>query len=187
MDNDIDTAASLSDGHFAAFYQQLEAMREDLRRLVALLPSYPASASSALASRSQSLAQDWERLSSSLTFPISLGNGLRERLPRLPSSSDAARLRAELPSLPTMPALPQLDLDFASVLEPLSTQLPSQAYSLAAKMQARLEAIQESVRGMAWRDCIQTAADKDDTASLVHRFETKLVDLSARSRARAEQ
>jgi len=84
-----------------------------------------------------------------------------------------------------MPALPQLDLDFASVLEPLSTQLPSQAYALAAKMQARLEAIQESVRGMAWRDCIQAAADKDDTASLVHRFETKLVDLSARSRARA--
>lgn len=181
----LDTAASINDGHFAAFYQQIEAMREDLRRLVALLPSYPASASSALASRSQSLAQDWERLSSSLSFPISLGNGIRERLPRLPSSSDAARLRAELPSLPTMPSLPQLDIDFASVLEPLSSQLPSQAHALAAKMQARLEAIQESVRGMAWRDCLQDADTQDTGAGIVQRFETKLVDLSVRSRARA--
>ncbi|SPO19664.1 related to IZH3 - membrane protein involved in zinc ion homeostasis [Ustilago trichophora] len=183
-DGEIDAAAPLNDGHSAAFFQQLEAMREDLRRLVALLPTYP-KASSALASRSQSLAQDWERLSSSFSFPISLGNGLRERLPRLPSSSDAARLKAELPSLPTMPSLPQFDLDFASVLEPLSTQLPSQAYALAAKMQARLEAIQESVRNMAWRDTLQTAAHQGGGATLAQRFETKLVDLSARTRSRA--
>ncbi|GAK62661.1 hlyIII-domain-containing protein [Moesziomyces antarcticus] len=180
-------AAALNDGHSAAFFQQLEALREDLRRLVALLPTYPASASSALASRSQTLAQDWERLSSSFSFPISLGNGLRERLPRLPSSSDAARLRAELPSLPSMPSFPQLDLDFASVLEPLSSHLPSQAYALAAKMQARLETLQESVRNMAWRDCLQSAAanDGEDHTSLAQRFETKLMDLSVRSRARA--
>ncbi|SAM73257.1 related to IZH3-membrane protein involved in zinc ion homeostasis [Ustilago bromivora] len=174
-----DTAAPLNDGHSAAFFQQLEAMREDLRRLVALLPSYPASASSALASRSQSLAQDWERLSSSFSFSISLGNGLRGRLPRLPSTS------AELPSLPTMPSLPQLDFDFASVLEPLSTQLPSQAYALAAKMQARLEAIQESVRTMAWRDTLQSAADQGDSSTLLQRFENKLVDFKTRSRSRA--
>lgn len=175
----LDTVAPLNDSHSAAFFQQLEAMREDLRRLVALLPSYPASASSALASRSQSLAQDWERLSSSFSFPISLGNGLRERLPRLPSTS------AELPSLPAMPSLPQLDFDFASVLEPLSTQLPSQAYALAAKMQARLEAIQESVRTMAWRDTLQNAADLGDSSTLLQRFENKLVDLKTRSRSRA--
>ncbi|KAJ1030584.1 hypothetical protein NDA16_001493 [Ustilago loliicola] len=178
-DHKLDSAAPLNDDHSAVFFQQLEAMREDLRRLVALLPSYPASASSALASRSQSLAQDWERLSSSFSFPISLGNGLRERLPRLPSTS------AEFPSLPTMPSLPQLDFDFASVLEPLSTQLPSQAYALAAKMQARLEAIQESVRTMAWRDTLQNAADQGDSSTLLQRFENKLVDLKTRSRSRA--
>lgn len=169
----------LNDGHSAAFFQQLEAMREDLRRLVALLPSYPASASSALSFRSQSLAQDWERLSSSFSFPITLGNGLRERLPRLPSSS-------ELPSLPAMPSLPQFDLDFASVLEPLSTQLPTQAYALAAKMQSRLESIQESVRSMAWRDALQDAsAEGSNNATLAQRLEAKLTDLSTRSRSRA--
>ncbi|EST09659.2 Hly-III-related [Kalmanozyma brasiliensis GHG001] len=176
--DDADAKLPLSDGHSAAFFQQIEAMREDLRRFVALLPTYPASASSALSSRSQSLAHDWERLSSSFSFPISLGNGLRERLPRLPSSS-------ELPSLPTMPALPQFDLDFASVLEPLSTQLPTQAYALAAKMQARLESIQESVRSMAWRDALQSASEDGTNATLAQRFEAKLSDLSTRSRSRA--
>lgn len=182
---DSDAKAAWIDSHSAAFFQQLEAMREDLRRLVALLPAYPASASSALASRSQSLAHDWDRLSSSFALPISLGNGLRERLPRLPSSTDAARLRAELPALPAMPSLPQFDLDFASVLEPLSTQLPSQAYALAAKIQARLESIQESVRNMAWRDALQSAAEDGNSASLAQRFEAKISDLSARSRSRA--
>lgn len=52
-------------------------------------------------------------------------------------------------------------------------------------MQSRLEAIQESVRNMAWRDCLQSATHEGDNATLVQRFETKLVDLSARSRARA--
>ncbi|SNX81319.1 related to IZH3 - membrane protein involved in zinc ion homeostasis [Melanopsichium pennsylvanicum] len=188
QDGDSDTTASLGDGHSAAFFQQLEAMREDLRRLVALLPSYPASASSALASRSQSLAQDWERLSSNFSFPVGLGNGLRERLPRLPSSSDAARLKAELPSLPSMPSFAHFDFDFASVLEPLSSQLPSQAYALAAKMQARLDGIQESVRNMAWRDTLQNAADACqacDSTTLAQRFETKFSDLSQRTRSRA--
>ena len=184
-DQDSIAKAPWIDSHAAAFFQQVEAMREDLRRLVALLPTCPASASSALASRSQSLAQDWERLSSSFTLPITLGNGLRERLPRLPTTADAARIKAELPSLPTMPRLPQLDLDFASVLEPLSTQLPSQAYALAAKMQARLESIQESMRSMAWRDALQSAEHDSVNPSLAQRFEAKLVDLSARSRSRA--
>ncbi|SJX60030.1 related to IZH3-membrane protein involved in zinc ion homeostasis [Sporisorium reilianum f. sp. reilianum] len=183
--SESDAKSAWIDSHSAAFFQQLEAMHEDLRRLVALLPTYPASASSALASRSQSLAHDWERLSSSFTLPISLGNGLRERLPRLPTSADAARLKAELPSLPTMPRLPQLNLDFASVLEPLSTQLPTQAYALAAKMQARLESIQESMRNMAWRDALQSAEQDGSNTTLAQRFEAKLVDLSARSRSRA--
>lgn len=188
----LDVASSAGEGHLVPFFQQLEALREDLRRLVALLPSssvsaaaIPASASSALVSRSQSLAHDWERFSFSLSFPLNIGNGLRHRLPRLPSSTNAARLKAELPSLPTMPSLPQLEIDFASVLESLSAQLPSQACALATKMQARLEAIQESVRTMAWKECLQRAEHEGDNVTLVQRFETTLVDLSARSRARA--
>lgn len=183
--HDSDAKTAWADSHSAAFFQQLEAMREDLRRLVALLPTYQATASYALASRSQLLAPDWERLSSSFSLPISLGSGLRERLPRLPSTADAVRLKAELPALPAMPSLPQFDLDFASVLEPLSTHLPTQAYALAAKMQSRLEAIQDSVRNMAWRDALQSAVEDGKSATLAQRFEATFQDLSARSRSRA--
>ncbi|PWZ03052.1 HlyIII-domain-containing protein [Testicularia cyperi] len=183
------SAATHGDSHLAHLLSQLDALRDDLRRLVALLPSappsFPGAASSAMAARSQSLAQDWERLSSTLSLPLGMGSGFRVSLPRLPSSTDASRLRAELPSLPALPSLPHLEFDMTSILEALSMQLPDQAFSIAAKMQSRLESLQDSVRSLTWREYLSQAKDQGGNVSMVQRFEHKLADLSTRSRARA--
>lgn len=178
-----------ANGPLAPLFLQLEALREDLRRLMTLLPlaprSLPAVASSALAARSQYLVQEWEALSTSFAFPVGLSEGLRANLARLPSTADAVRLRPDLPSFPALASLPHLDIDFASLIEPLSTQMPKQAYALAAKMQTRLEMIQDSVRKLTWKESISQADSTDDDASLAQRLEAKLAGFSSRTRSRA--
>ena len=185
----------MSDGHLAPFYAQLEALKDDLRKLASLLPSASSSfpfpphsissaASAAFAARSQSLAQDWERLAASLSFPLPMSSGFQVSLPRLPSASDAAKLRAELPSLPTMPSLPHMDMDLGALFQPLAAHLPSPALGLVNKMQARFEALQESVSAMTLREYV-ASEHQINAHSIAQRFEATFTELSAKGRARA--
>ncbi|KAN0066554.1 inc metabolism membrane protein [Thecaphora frezii] len=153
-----------TESQMAPFYAQLEALKDDLRRLASHLPS-PSSAlpsppalssraSAALAARSQSLAQDWERFSSSFSFPA-------------------------------MPSMPLLETDLASILQPLSLQLPAPARSIAAKVQSRFEELQESLSAMALHERLSRLQQEGEQTSLVKRFETSFAEMSAKGRARA--
>ncbi|PWN52980.1 HlyIII-domain-containing protein [Violaceomyces palustris] len=221
---------SSRDSQFAPFYAQLEALRDDLRKLALLLPSpsssfpFPSPPSipnpgAVLAARSQSLASDWERLSSSFKFPLQLRSGFPVALPRpkMPSAPDPRKFRSELPSLPTLPSFqgfPQLEMDFAALWQPLSSHLPTAGLNILAKIQTRLEALQESASAITLRDCFYSSHghalgggavvghddddpdghDDDDKyrrlarrihPSLSERFEKTLGDLTARGKARA--
>lgn len=175
-------------GPLAPVFQQLEALREDLRRLMTLITlaprSLPAAASSAVSARSQFLVQEWGALSNNFALPIGLTDGMRANLARLPSA-DAVSLKPGLASFQALATFPQLDIDFASLLEPINMQVPKQAYALTAKMQVRLESIQDSIRKMTWKASLtQTGSSKDD-APLAQRLEAKLAGLSSRTRSRA--
>ncbi|EPQ31897.1 uncharacterized protein PFL1_00096 [Pseudozyma flocculosa PF-1] len=188
-------ADARADSHLAPFFAQLEALKDDLRKLMSLLPSprtaFPSPpelssrASAAFAARSQSLSQDWERLSSSFSFPLlPLAPDFKMAIPTLRSAADAARARVEMPTLPSMPAMPHLETDLSSILQPLSLQLPAPARAIVDKMQSRFEELQESLSAMALRDCVARSQD-DAGGSIVKRFEASFAELSAKGRARA--
>lgn len=136
-----------SDSHFkAAFYAHLDALKEDLRKLALYLPSsaspftFPISPQRAR----QSLAEDWERLSTAVQVSLPVSADLHLALPNM--SSQKAR--------DFFPAFsPLADLDFTAVLSPLAAHLPVSGLRLLETLQARIEVLQDSVSTLTLRDC----------------------------------
>jgi adiponectin receptor len=126
------------------FYAHLDALKDDLRKLAYSIPTSasnlsfpltPQKASAAISARRQSLAVDWERLSTAVHDSLPVG-----------------------PDLPTLPTFSLLaDVDFASILSPLSAHLPTQGVRLLETVQDRFEALQDSVSAMTLRDCFYWA------------------------------
>lgn len=143
----LPSTADHPDSHFATtFYAHLDALKDDLRKLAYCIPASasnlsfpitPQRASAALAARKQSLAEDWERLSTAV--------------------HDSLPDRPDMPTLPTFSLL--ADVDFASIVNPLSAHLPTQR--LLDKVQARFEALQDSVSAMTLRDCFYWSRSND--------------------------
>lgn len=134
----------------APFYAQLEALREDLRRLALMFPSPPQaslpfpltlpnasdtinSSQAALVATSQSLAADWERLCAALSV----------RLPPRPNMAilAAADPRKYMPNAPDMPTFSK----------PALPAMPA-VTALVAKMQARFDSLQDTVMTLSIRD-----------------------------------
>lgn len=142
------------DSHFATtFYTHLDALKDDLRKLAASIPtsasslSFPLAsqrAGAALAAGRQTLAMDWERLSTAVQVSLPITT-------------------SELPGLPTFPLL--ADIDFASVVSPLASRLPLSGVRLLETVQARFEALQDSVSAITLRDCFYWSRNNEVVSS----------------------
>ncbi|PWN27630.1 HlyIII-domain-containing protein [Jaminaea rosea] len=97
------SSVSVADSYLSPFYTQLEALKDDLHRLTLLFPSAPLAlpspsatlslSSAAIISRSQSLAADWDRISSALS----------QRMPGFPASFPSVDPRSVNLPRPAMP------------------------------------------------------------------------------------
>ncbi|CAO1616783.1 unnamed protein product [Sympodiomycopsis kandeliae] len=131
--------ASADESFLAPFYAQLEAIREDLRRLTSIFPASAAhgSAHSLIeAAQSRSFSVEWNRLSAAVHL-------------RLPSRPDFATLAAAADSAKLVPRAPELP---SLLLRPSLPALPDVA-PLLAKVQARFEGLHETVTALTLRDC----------------------------------
>lgn len=114
------SSSSPSSPYLAPFYTQLEALKEDLRRLTVLFPSAPLAlpspsatlhlSSAAIASRSQSLAADWDRISTAVSQ-------------RMPAFAVDPRNAIPRPAMPLVAAtvLQKVQGQFDSLQEHLTT------------------------------------------------------------------
>lgn len=136
VDDGAVPSSATMDKFLAPFYAQLEAIREDLRRLAAFYPA--ATASAALADgQARSLASEWGRL----TAAVSL---------RLPSRPDLASLAAVAEPRKLVARAPEMPMLLAA--RPSLPAMPDLA-PLMAKVQSRFDSLQETVTAMTLRDC----------------------------------
>lgn len=138
LQQDIQSKAA-EESFLASFYSQLEAIREDLRRLASLYPASAAhqSATAAVAlARSRSLSTEWGRLSAAVSL-------------RLPSRPDLAGIAAAAEPRKLVPRAPDLP---AILVRPSLPSMPDVA-PLMAKVQARFEGLHETVTALTLRDC----------------------------------
>lgn len=148
------SAQKADTGLLATFYGHLEALKLELRALVAnKLPLPPANlprpvipSRASEAWRTHSLAHDWDRLSTAFQTSLAYRPQLQLGLPK--AAQDRAKAMA--PDFSGIRSFPEID--FAAMWTPFASVLPTYDASLLMNVHQRFEALQEAVRAMTLRD-----------------------------------